>query len=91
MVDKTTSRFRQMVGKMPVADIQRKQVIAFKNALLASWQTVVNTDKQLTMLRTMVAYAMNQGWILADPSKGVRVGERRNAEAASVSRSACPH
>lgn len=81
MVEKTVNRFRQMVGRMPVADIQRRHVIAFKNALLESGQTAVNTDKQLTMLRTMMAYAMNQGWILADPSKGVRVGERRNAKA----------
>ncbi|MFM0037105.1 DUF6538 domain-containing protein [Paraburkholderia strydomiana] len=81
MVTKVITRFRQMVGKMPVASIERKHVVAFKTALLDSGQTGVNTDKQLTMLRTLLAYAVNQGWMLADPSKGVRVGERRNAKA----------
>ncbi|MDR5779165.1 site-specific integrase [Caballeronia sp. LZ065] len=80
-VTKVVNRFRQMVGNIPLATIERKHVVAFKNALIESGQTAVNTDKQLVMLRTLLAYAANQGWMSVDPSKGVRVGERRNAKA----------
>ncbi|HTI19092.1 MAG TPA: DUF6538 domain-containing protein, partial [Trinickia sp.] len=41
-------RFYTLVGRVPVASITRTHVLTFKNKLLESGQTAVNTNKQLT-------------------------------------------
>jgi len=81
---KVADRFRTMVGPLPVESITRHRCIAFKTALLDAGQTPVNTDKQLTMLSTMLQYACDQGWIETNPVRGVRVGGRSNAKAARL-------
>lgn len=81
IANKVASRFLQHCGPLSVESITRQQVIAFKDALLASGQTPVNTDKQLTMLGTLLSFAVNQAIISSNPARGVKVGERRNAKA----------
>lgn len=81
---KVAARFRELVGLVPVPSIERQHVIAFKDALLASGQTSVNTDKQLTILATLLNYATMQGHLPSNPAKGVKVGERRNAKATRI-------
>jgi integrase len=84
IAERCARRFREMVGPLPVATIQRTHVIAFKDALLKDGQTAVNTDKILTMLSTLLSYAHDQGWLAANPAKGVKVGTRSNAKAARL-------
>jgi len=81
---KVAARFRDLVGLVPVPSIERSHVVAFKDALLKSGQTPVNTDKQLTILSTLLNYATVQGHLPSNPAKGVKVGERRNAKAARI-------
>ncbi|CAM2194470.1 protein of unknown function [Paraburkholderia kururiensis] len=81
---KVAARFRELVGLVPVPSIERSHVVAFKDALLKSGQTPVNTDKQLTILSTLLNYATVQGQLTSNPAKGVKVGERRNAKAARI-------
>ena len=81
IANKVVARFLQHCGPLSVESITRQQVIAFKDALLASGQTPVNTDKQLTILSTLLSFAVNQAIISSNPAKGVKVGERRNAKA----------
>jgi integrase len=81
---KVSTRFRDLVGLVPVSSIERLHVVAFKDALLASGQTAVNTDKQLTLLSTLLNFATLQGHLPSNPAKGIKVGERRNAKAARI-------
>jgi integrase len=69
---------------MPVSQITRRHVLDFKDKLLSSGQTATNTDKQLSLLGTLLQYAADN--LLADTNavKGVKVGKRKNAKAARV-------
>lgn len=84
IAERTARRFREVVGPVPVASISRQHIIAFKDALLSSGQTAINTDKILTMLSALLSYALDQGWLNANPAKGVKVGARSNAKAARL-------
>ncbi|OTP69392.1 site-specific integrase [Caballeronia sordidicola] len=77
-------RFWEHIGRVPVADITRRHIIDFKDKLLESGQTAVNTDKQLTLLSTLLNYAADN--LLADSNvaKGIKVGERKNAKASRL-------
>ncbi|MGF6921744.1 DUF6538 domain-containing protein [Paraburkholderia sp. 40] len=84
IAERCARRFREMVGPVLVASIERTHVVSFKDALLSSGQTAVNTDKILTMLSTVLSYAHDQGWLASNPAKGVKVGARSNAKAARL-------
>ncbi|MFM0199904.1 site-specific integrase [Paraburkholderia fungorum] len=84
IAERTARRFREVVGPVPVASISRQHVIAFKDALLSSGQTAINTDKILTMLSALLSYALDQGWTTTNPAKGIKVGARSNAKAARL-------
>jgi integrase len=84
IAERCARRFGDLVGPVSVAAIQRTHVIAFKDALLSSGQTAVNTDKILTMFSTLLSYAHDQGWLASNPAKGVKVGARSNAKAARL-------
>jgi len=77
-------RFYQHIGRFPISAITRRHVVEFKDRLLESGQTPVNTDKQLTILGTLLNYAADN--LLAEPNiaKGIKVGERKNAKAVRV-------
>jgi integrase len=84
IAERCARRFREVVGPVPVASITRQHVIAFKDALLSSGQTAVNTDKILTMLSALLSYGHDQGWTASNPAKGIKVGARSNAKAARL-------
>ncbi|MGA7779951.1 MAG: DUF6538 domain-containing protein [Paraburkholderia sp.] len=77
-------RFYEHVGRIPVASISRAHVIDFKNKLLESGQSSVNTDKHLTMLRAILNFAVDNLQAHSNAALGVKVGERKNARAARL-------
>ncbi|HKR44038.1 MAG TPA: site-specific integrase [Paraburkholderia sp.] len=81
---KVAERFTTMVGALPVEAMTRQNCITFKTAMLEAGQTAVNTDKQMTVFSTLLQYACDQGWIDANPARGVKVGVRANAKAARL-------
>lgn len=78
------ARFEEYVGSLSVERITRQHVVAFKDKLLTSGQTSINTDKQLTNFRTLLNYARDNALIDLNPADGIRVGERKNAKAARL-------
>jgi integrase len=84
IAERTARRFREVVGPVPVHLISRQHIITFKDALLSSGQTAINTDKILTMLSALLSYAHDQGWLTSNPAKGIKVGARSNAKAARL-------
>ena len=73
MYNRTIDRFRSMVGTMPTEGITRQHVIQFKDRLLASGQSEVNTNKQLIALKTLLNYASDNALIGTNPAAGVSV------------------
>ncbi|TDG10433.1 site-specific integrase [Paraburkholderia guartelaensis] len=84
IANKVVGRFYDLVGRIPVRDITRANVVAFKNALRAAGQTPVNTDQQLTMLSTLLAWAVNNLKADTNAALGIKVGARQNAKAARI-------
>ncbi|AJY41781.1 site-specific integrase [Burkholderia humptydooensis] len=66
-------RFYSHVGRVPVAGITRAHVIAFKDKLLETGQTPVNTNKQLELLGTLLNYAKDNLLVSENAAHRVRV------------------
>lgn len=66
-------RFYEFVGRVSVPSITRHHVIAFKDKLLDSGQSGVNTNKQLEMLSILLNFARDNGMAHENPAHRVRV------------------
>jgi len=81
IADKVVARFYQHCGRFPLSEITRRHAIDFKDKLLAAGQTPTNTDKQLTILRTLLNFAIANDLTQTNAALGIKVGERKNAKA----------
>lgn len=81
---KVIGRYVQHMGEMKVEQITRRHVVQFKDKLLESGQTPVNTNKQLMILNILLNFAAKNSIIQQNPAKGVTVEERKNAKAARL-------
>jgi len=73
-------RFTEMVGDILPCYITRSHAVAFKDALLASGQTGVNTNKHMVVLNVLLNHAVANGIIEHNPARGVKVAVKRNAK-----------
>jgi integrase len=78
------TRFYSYVGRIAIDRITRAHVVLFKDKLLESGQTGVNTDKQLTQLRALLSFATQNLLAGGNAAHGVKVGERQHARAARL-------
>jgi len=69
-----------MVGDIAPRNLTRTHAVAFKDALLASGQTGINTNKQMTVFNVLLNYAVANGIIEHNPARGVKVAVKRNAK-----------
>jgi integrase len=81
---KVVSRYVEHMGQMQVEQITRRDVVAFKDKLLDSGQTPVNTNKQLMILSILLNFAVANSIIEQNPAKGVKVEVRKNAKEARL-------
>jgi integrase len=81
---KVIGRYVEHMGDMKVEQITRRHVVQFKDKLLESGQTPVNTNKQLMILNILLNFAAKNSIIEQNPAKGVTVEERKNAKAARL-------
>ncbi len=72
--------FEELVSATPVAKIEPRHVVAFKDALLKAGQTPVNTNKYLTNLSTLLNFAALNLLAPANPARGVKVQVSRRAK-----------
>jgi integrase len=77
---KVIGRYVEHMGDTKVEQITRRHVVEFKDKLLESGQTPVNTNKQLMILSILLNFAVNNSIIDQNPSKGVKVEVRKNAK-----------
>lgn len=73
MVNLTVMRFFEHVGKIPVKEITRAHVVQFKDKLLESGQSAINTNKQLTVINTLLNFARDNAIIESNPASGVAI------------------
>lgn len=73
-------RFEQMVGKLAAPAITKAHAIQFKDKLLESGQTAVNTNKQLDVLNALLNYGVANNHMEVNPARGVKVAVKRKAK-----------
>jgi integrase len=81
---KVVSRYVEHMGQMQIERITRRHVVEFKDKLLDSGQTPVNTNKQLMLLNILLNFAVANSIIDQNPAKGVKVEVRKNAKEARL-------
>jgi integrase len=73
MANLTVKRFRELIGKQSLSEITRHHVVQFKDKLLESGQSSENTNKQLSMINTLLNYAVNNAMIDSNPATGITI------------------
>lgn len=81
---KVIGRYVEHMGDAKVEQITRRNVVEFKDKLLGSGQTPVNTNKQLMILGILLNFAVSNSIIEQNPAKGVKVEVRKNAKEARL-------
>jgi integrase len=81
---KVVSRYVEHMDDTKIEQITRRHVVEFKDKLLESGQTPVNTNKQLMLLHTLLNFAVANSIIDQNPAKGVKVEVRKNAKEARL-------
>jgi len=77
---RSARRFTEMVGDVLPRDITRAHIVLFKDKMLESGQTGVNTNKQLTVFNTLLNFGVANGELEYSPAQGVKVQVKRNAK-----------
>jgi hypothetical protein len=65
--------FYDRAGSLPVAEIQRSQVIEFKDKLLSEGQSGQNVNTKLSRLRTLFEWACDNDLMASNPARGITV------------------
>ena len=73
----TARQFRELVGKMEIRDIGREDAVRFKDELVKAGKSSANVKKQLTVLNTLLNYAVANALIDSNPAKGVTIAVER--------------
>jgi integrase len=64
----------------PVGLIQRHHVLAYKDALLVLDRSPATISKAIAALKSVFAFGVNNGLLVANPATGVRVSRRSHGE-----------
>jgi len=75
------SRFDELVGVMKIADISKRDVVTFKDGLIAEGSSPANVNQYLTELNTILNFAFHQAIIDSNPASGIRVKVHESAKA----------
>lgn len=71
--------FYEMVGKKPVDQIARTDVLAFKTKLIEAGQTAANIKQKLSRLRTLLQWATDNGHAAANVAHGITIKDTQAA------------
>lgn len=75
------SRFEEIVSAIPIGAITKQNVVAFKDGLLADGSSPANVNQYLTILNTLLNFAVNEAAIEVNPAQGVSIREQKAAKA----------
>ncbi|MFQ6404704.1 DUF6538 domain-containing protein [Methylophilus sp. 'Pure River'] len=74
------ARLEKVTGAKPIEQISKRDVVAFKDELLASGSSAANTNQYLTELNVLLNFAKQQAIIETNPAQGVRVKVNESAK-----------
>lgn len=72
--------FYDLVGRKPVDQINRKDVLAFKDKLVAEGQSPANIGQKLSRLRTLLQWAADNDYIAGNPAAGIKIKDTEAAK-----------
>jgi integrase len=72
--------FYERVGRKPVAEITRQDVLSFKAKLLEEGTTPANTGVKLSRLRTLLKWAADNGYAESNAAEGVTIKDSAKAK-----------
>jgi integrase len=70
----------ERIGRKPVDQITKPDLLAFKDALLAEGHTTSNIKNKLARLRTLLKYAVDNGHAASNVAEGVNIADREKAK-----------
>jgi len=76
--ERAIRRFTTMVGEVLPRDITRAHAVAFKDKLLESGQTPVNTNKHLAVFNVILNFGAANGELKYNPAQGVKIKVKRD-------------
>jgi len=76
--ERAIRRFTEMVGDILPRDLTRAHAVAFKDKLLESGQTPVNTNKHLAVFNVILNFGAANGELEYNPAQGVKVKVKRD-------------
>lgn len=68
--------FHERIGRMPVEEISRADIMAFKASMIASGVSTPNVKSKLSRLSTLLNFAKNNSIIPSNPAAGVTVFDK---------------
>lgn len=72
--------FYERAGKKPVDQIARRDVLAFKDAMIAEGQSATNVNVKLQRLGTLLQWAVDNEWAVENVAKGINVRDTDKAK-----------
>lgn len=79
--DLAVERFYTLVGRVPVDQITRRQVVEFKDKLVGSGMSIPNTNHTLDCLGTLLNFGCDNELVRENVSKGIRLLDNRSNKA----------
>jgi len=83
--NKIRERFTKLAlggADLPVRRIERKHLVAFKDALLAEEKSPATVGKAIAAVKSVLSFGVNNGLLEANPAVGVKVARKTNGEGA---------
>lgn len=71
--------FYDCVGRIAVAEISRKDVLAFKDKLIGDGQSSANTNTKLSRLRTLLQWAHDNDYATLNAALGIKIRDAGSA------------
>lgn len=72
--------FNARTGDLPVERIAKRDVVSFKDKLVAEGKSPANIKVKLSRLRTLLNYAVDNDFIATNPTNGVKIADNRRAK-----------
>ncbi|MFT4912674.1 MAG: integrase [Brevundimonas sp.] len=72
--------FNARTGDLPVEKIAKRDVVSFKDTLVAEGKSPANIKVKLSRLRTLLNYAVDNDIIAKNPTDGVKIADTRRAK-----------
>jgi integrase len=79
--NRAVTRFRRLVGDIPVPSITKAHVVTYKDKLQEDGCSPITTRASLSQLQTLLRFAMGRAWVESNVGDGVTVTDKARGPA----------